>query len=72
MVFELANSTSFRSSNIDVKIKILLNLDVKSSTKKQDFFSKVTEFEVETRKIQNKDGTSKFIVTKTYKIIANQ
>lgn len=69
MVFELANSTSFRSSNIDVKNKkILLNLDVKSSTKKQDFFSqKVTEFEVETRKIQNKDGTSKFIVTKTYK-----
>jgi N-acetylmuramoyl-L-alanine amidase len=72
LVFELENNATFKNSNFDLKSKkISLNLEItkqSESSAKDDFFSqKLEEFEIETKKITNADGTAKFVITKTYK-----
>lgn len=69
MVFDLRNKVTPKNSVFNSKTnQITTNLQLENSTSPGDFISqKVEEFEVETRKVINKDGTAKYVVTKTKK-----
>jgi len=81
LVLDLNEKIPFKNSTLDVKNnKILISFEVKNKvapakpeTAKQDetkpdFISqKVAEFDIETKTVKNLDGSSKYVVTKTYK-----
>lgn len=81
LVLDLNEKIPFKNSTLDIKNnKILLSFEVKNEAKNSqtkttakltnaaDFISqKVEEFDIETKAVKNLDGTTKYVVTKTYK-----
>lgn len=81
LVLDLNEKVPFKNSTLDIKNnKILLSFEVKNEAKNSqtktaakptnttDFISqKVEEFDIETKAVKNLDGTTKYVVTKTYK-----
>lgn len=76
IVFDLTQKLSLKNINFDAKKNLITSeIDgikdtpiIASQQPSPDFISdKVTEFEVETKKVVNPDGSAKYIVKKTYK-----
>ncbi len=72
IVFDLTQKLSLKNINFDPKKNLITGeIDGIKNTPSQtnnDFISnKVAEFEVETKKVINPDGSAKYIVKKTYK-----
>jgi len=69
VVFDLTQKLNVKNTKLDLK-KNLITSEITGITneKSQDFITaKVEEFEVETRRVVNPDGSAKYIVKKTFK-----
>jgi len=69
VVFDLSQKLTVKNTKIDLK-KNLITAEIEGikNEKPQDFIStKVEEFDVETRRVVNPDGSAKYIVKKTYR-----